>query len=63
MLLVCYYPYHSCLHTFWPYHPYLSLQFSYFLYLFNMELSTINVCSFTFALLGEIKINPASYVA
>ena len=27
MHLVCYYPYYSCLCTFWSYHPYLLLQF------------------------------------
>ena len=35
MHLVCYYPYYSCLCTFWPFHPYLLLQFidSCFLYI------------------------------
>ena len=26
MHLVCYFPYYSCLCTFWPYHPHLFLQ-------------------------------------
>ena len=34
MCLVYYYPYYSCLCTFWPYHPYLFLQFISCLYLF-----------------------------
>ena len=31
MHLVCYYPCYSHLHTFWPYHPYLLLQFILYL--------------------------------
>ena len=33
MHLVCYYPYFSCLCTFWPCHPYLLLQFIYLLFI------------------------------
>ena len=32
MHLICYYPYCSSLCTFWPYHPYLLLQFIYSLH-------------------------------
>ena len=44
MHLIRYYPYYSCLCTFWPYHPYLACffnLFSCFLYLFVFLLSSI----------------------
>ena len=61
MHLICYYPYYSCLHTFWPFHPYLLLQFIFILAsLYHRQWSIQHIyCSNTSSGSGNYTIDRA----